>query len=193
VRSLNNWAKNGFNSLPSPLPISEEDLELFCDWIESAELFQFYWHYKRFVGTSFSASRVDHAATAADAVGFANICEMIVNQALVERGVNVRGKTLADKLASLFGAKDREHIAQHLKDLSHLTRTGKTHSLLRRLAQIRRVTRGGSYNFAVRTLLELVVIRNEGTHLGLSHIEPARIMEMIEAMSMATLLIWRVR
>lgn len=193
VRSLNNWAQNGLNGLPAPFPVSEKDLELFCDWLENAGLFHFYWHYKRFIDTSFSTSRVDHAATAADAVSFANICEMIANQTLTERGVNVREKTLGEKLASLFGAKNREHIAQHLKDLSGLTRTGKKHSLLQRLAQIRRVKRGGKYNFAIRTLLELVVIRNEGTHLGLSHIEPERIMEMIESMSMAGLLIWRIR
>lgn len=193
VRSLNNWTANGFNKLPAPFPVLEEDLESYCDWLEQAGLFQFYWHYKRLVDTGFSNSRVDHAATAADAVSFANICEMIANRSLTERGVNVREKTLAGKLNSLFGSTHGPHVAEHLKDLANLTRTGKKHSLLQRLAQIRRVKRGGTYNFAVRTLLELVVIRNEGTHLGLSHIEPERIMTMIESMSMASLLIWRIR
>lgn len=193
VRSLQNWVQRDFNKLPAPFPVSDNDLESFCDWLESAGLYQFYWQYKRFSDTSFSTSRIDRAATAADAVSFANICEMIANHALAERGVIVREKTLGEKLGSLFGAKGPRQIAQSLKDSSKLTRTDKKHSLLQRLAQIQRIKRGGDYNFAIRTLLELLVIRNEGTHLGLSHIEPDRIMEMIESISLASLLIWRIR
>ena len=73
-----------------------------------------------------------------------------------------------------------------------LTSTNKQ-SLSQRLAQIARIKAGGPYNLAVRTLLSLWVIRNEGAHLGLLNFDQVKIIEMIRILSLASLLLWKAR
>lgn len=52
---------------------------------------------------------------------------------------------------------------------------------------------GVFFDVFFRALLGLSVIRNEGAHLGLLRYDRATIVEMIESMAMASLMIWRAR
>jgi hypothetical protein len=73
-----------------------------------------------------------------------------------------------------------------------LTNTNRQ-SLPRRLAQIARINAGGPHSPVLRALLSLWVIRNEGAHLGLLQFDPARIVEMIRILSLASLMLWKAR
>lgn len=190
IRSLQRWANVHLSGLPPPFPVNETDLEEFCDWLEGAGLYQYYWHFKRLVDIGKNDGGIHRAGTAAEAVGFANICEMIANRALEDRGERARGRTLGRKIRILFGPRGPIDLTRHLDRHQRLTSTGQQ-SLAQRRAQIQRLRRGGNYASVVRSVLDLWVIRNEGAHLGLLRYERAEIVGMIESMSMASLVIWR--
>lgn len=192
IRSLKNWADQCLNSLPSPFPVNETDLGEFCDWLEDAGLHQYYWHFKRVVDTGIYDGPVERAATAAEAVGFANLCEMIANKALEDRGYTARGNTLGRKLNSLFGSNGPIDLNPYFGRFSKLTNT-KKRSLAQRMAQIDRIRQGGAHAPVLRALLQMWVIRNEGSHLGLLRYDRAKIIKMIETMALASLMIWRAR
>ena len=76
--------------------------------------------------------------------------------------------------------------------LYHLTRTNRS-TLNRRLAQIGRIKQGGPFAPILRALLKLVVIRNEGSHLGLGGLDRKAIYGLLEALVQASILIWMAR
>ena len=195
VRSLSNWARQNLNSLPSPFPVTDADLRDFCDWLEVAGLHQYYWHFRRLVDIGQYDDPVDRAATAAEAVGFANLCEMIANKALENRGETevARKKTLSPKLGTLFNSNGPVDLTAEFRRFKNLTQT-REQSVAQRLAQIDRIRRsGGNYAPVIRVLLKLLAIRNEGSHLGLLRYDRVKIIRMVEALSLASLMIWRAR
>ena len=117
---------------------------------------------------------------------------MIANRALEDRGETVRGKTLGPKLKNLFGPRGQVDFTTYFNRYGRLTST-RDQSLAKRRSQIRRLKQGGVYAPVLRAVLDLWVIRNEGSHLGLLRYDRVDIIEMIESMSMASIMIWRVR
>lgn len=192
IRSLIPWAKEHLDRLPVPFPTTETEIAEFCDWLERKGLYQYYWHFNRLVDLGIHDRPVERAATAAEAVGFGNLCEMIANQILVDRGELPRGKTLAPKLRRLFGSSGPVDLTPYFERYRNLTNT-RTQSLAQRLAQLDRIGRGGQYTSIARSLLKLIVIRNEGAHLGLLRYNRIRIIAIIETMAVAALLMWKVR
>jgi hypothetical protein len=61
------------------------------------------------------------------------------------------------------------------------------------IAQIDRLKKGGADAAVARAALKLVVIRNEGTHLGLRDFDRRAIYKLLEALIQATLIIWKAR
>ena len=153
---------------------------------------QFYWHFRRLVDLQNSEDPVNHAASSAEVVSFATLCGMIANEVMRDQGHQPRGNTLAHKLKPIFSEFGPVHIKPMLDRYKKLTNTN-SQTLPRRLAQIARITAGGSHNSTLRVLLSLLAIRNEGAHLGLLHFDQVRIMELIRTLSLANLLLWKSR
>ena len=191
VSSLKRWADGTLSSLPSPFPVSEEELHDFCDWLERKGLYQYYWHFRRILDLKNRDDPVHRAATAAEVVGFATLCEMIANEVLRDQGREPRGNSLSWKLKELFNTEGPVDLCPLFKRHHKLTST-KRQSLPRRLAQIARIAAGGSHNPVLRAMLSLWVIRNEGAHLGLLHFDQTKIIDMIRILSLASLMLWKV-
>ncbi|HNP29100.1 MAG TPA: hypothetical protein PKK23_08655 [Nitrospirales bacterium] len=191
-RSLKNWAATSRNELPSPLLVTDVDIDSFCNWLEKTGLYQYYWHFSRFSDIHRNDSPIYRAAAAAETVAFANLVELIANEAYKERGFNARGNTLWFKLRQLFDSSGPTNLFKLLKRYQALTNTNKS-TLKIRLAQIDRIQRGGSVSPVLRAFLKLLVIRNEGSHLGLNRFDRITILDMLETMSMASLMIWKAR
>lgn len=192
IRSLKRWADESLASLPSPFPVSEAELNDFCDWLEDRGLYQYYWHFRRLVDLQNSDDPVYHAASSAEVVGFATLCEMIANEVLRDQGREPRGDTLPRKLKKIFNTNGPIDLGAMFDRYYKLTNTNRQ-SLPRRLAQIARINAGGLHSPVLRALLSLWVIRNEGAHLGLHQFEPARIVEMIRILALASLMLWKAR
>lgn len=192
IRSLRNWAAAHFAGLPAPFDISESDIELFCDWLEASGLYQYYWHFMRFLELDRRHDDIHAAAAAAETVAFANLVEIIANTAFEERYGTARGHTLAFKLRSLFGPSGPVDLDHLLREFKGLTRTNNS-TLRIRLAQINRIRQGGHHSPILRVLLKLTVIRNEGSHIGLKGYDRVAILNMLETMAIASLLIWKTR
>ena len=192
VRSLKPWADESLASLPSPFSVAEAELNDFCDWLESRDLYQYYWHFRRLVDLQNRDDPIHHSASAAEVVGLATLCEMIANEVLRDRGHEPRGNTLSHKLKMLFGTNGPVDLCPMFARYNRLTNT-TTQSLSRRLSQIERIRAGGPHNQILRALLSLSVIRNEGAHLGLIQFDQIRIKEMIRVLSLASLMLWKAR
>lgn len=201
IRSLKCWADEFLASLPSPFPVSEAELNDFCDWLESRGLYQFYWHFRRFVDLQNSDDPVHRAASSAEVVGLATLCELIANEVMIDRGLTPRGKILAPKLRAIFDHTGPVDLSDRLLSrgntglryrLGHLANTNNQ-SLPQRLAQIERVRAGGSHSPVLRAMLSFMAVRNEGAHLGLLHFDEVRIIEMIRILALASLLLWKAR
>lgn len=201
VRSLKRWADEFLASLPSPFPVTEAELNDFCDWLEDRGLYQYYWHFRRLVDLQDSDDPIHHAASSAEVVGLATLCELIANEVMIDRGLTPRGNTLAPKLQAIFDHGGPVDLREHLRNrgntglklrLGHLANTSNQ-SLLQRLAQIERIRAGGQYSPVLRAMLSFMAIRNEGAHLGLLHFNHARTIEMIRVLSLASLMLWKAR
>ena len=191
VSSLKRWADETLSSLPSPFPVSEEELHDFCDWLERKGLYQYYWHFRRILDLQKRDDPVHRAATAAEVVGFATLCEMIANEVLRDQGREPRGNVLSWKLKEIFNTEGPVDFCLLIDRYYKLTKTERQ-SLPRRLAQIARITAGGPHNPVLRAMLSLWVIRNEGAHLGLLHFDQTKIFDMIRILSLASLMLWKV-
>lgn len=83
-------------------------------------------------------------------------------------------------------------IVKLIKEHKKLTSTGNS-TLKARIAQIDRLKKGGTDAPVVRAVLKLVVMRNEGSHLGLQSFDRQGIVTLLEALIQATLTIWKAR
>lgn len=201
IRSLTGWADVELGALPVPFPISEVELNEFCDWLEARSLFQYYWHFRRLIDLRRRDDPVYRAASTAEVASFATLCEMIANEVMKDRGIPYRGQTLGPKLRQIFDHQGPADLNEYFlprkkayqrKRFGHLTSTNKQ-TLPQRLSQIKRVKAGGTYSPVIRTLLAFMVIRNEGAHLGLLRFDHGEVIEMIRTLSMASLIIWKAR
>ena len=190
-RSLKSWILPSMASLPAPFAVTDQDITEFCDWIEQKSLFQLYWHFKRLLDLGFGDAPIARSATAAEAVSFANTVELMANAVLEGRGHPPRGSTLAPKVQNIVGATSPT-LTKLLQQFIGLTRTNKS-TLKQRLAQIDQIRQGGALAPVARMLLKLLVIRNEGSHLGLTGLDRRAIYELLGALVQASLLIWKAR
>lgn len=190
-RSLKGWIVPSMTSLPPPFSISDQDIVDFCDWIEQNGLFQLYWHFKRLMDIGRSDDSISRSATAAEAVGFANTVELLVNAVLAGRKQSARGHTLLPKIKTILSTGSPQ-LVQLIDQHKKLTHTNKS-TLKTRIAQIDRLKKGGAHAPVMRAILKLVVIRNEGSHLGLTGFDREAIYALLEALIRATLIIWKAR
>lgn len=190
-RSLKSWMLPSMTGLPSPFTISEHDIAVFCNWLEQKELYQLYWHFKRLLDLGFSDASIARSAVATEAVSYANTIELLANAILEERGQIPRGSTLMPKVRRIISSASPD-LEQLLLRFKHLTRTDNS-TLGRRLAQIDRIRKGGPLSPVLRKMLKLLVIRNEGSHLGLGGLDREHIYALLEALVQASLLIWKAK
>lgn len=130
-------------------------------------------------------------ATATEAVGFANTVELLVSTVIAGRKRSPRGHTLWPKIKSIL-ATGSPQLVQLIDEHKKPTHTN-TSTLKARIAQIDRLKKGGEHAPVVRAILKLVVIRNEGSHLGPKGFDRQAIYDLLEALIRATLIIWRAR
>ena len=192
ILSLKKWVDKELASLPAPFPVSETELNEFCDWLEEKGLYQFYWHFRRIVDLKRRNDPVHRAASTSEVVGFCTLCEMIANEVMIDRNLVPRGSTLRPKLQKIFSSQSPVDLSQQIYRFRKLTNTG-SQSLPRRLAQIRRIKAAGAHTPILCALLSLLAIRNEGAHLGLRHFDHVKVIEMIRILSIASLTIWKAR
>jgi hypothetical protein len=190
-RSLKSWIVPSMLSLPPHFSVLDQDVAAFCEWIGQQGLLQLYWHFKRMIDIGHSEDSISQSATAAEVVGFANTVELVVNAVLVGRKQSPRGHTLLPKIKSIF-LTGSPQLVQLIDQHKKLTQTNNS-TLKARIAQIDRVKKGGADAPVVRAILKLVVIRNEGSHLGLRNLDRQGIYALLEALICATLIIWKVR
>lgn len=190
-RSLRGWILPSMASLPPPFTASDTDIVSFCDWLEEKGLLQLYWHFKRLADLGMGDGPIARSATAAEVVGYANTVELMANAIIENRGTPPRGRTLPVKVREIVSPAAPSLIPL-LIQFKDLTRT-ETSTLRRRLAQIDRIRQGGSHDPVLRVLLKLIVIRNEGSHLGLSGFDRPAIYSLLESLVQASLLLWKVR
>jgi hypothetical protein len=189
-RSLLRWAQS-LSSLPTPFVVAESDISAFCTWLEQSGLYQLYWHFRRFADLRFDDEQVSLVAAASEVTSYANTVELMANAIIEGRGGVARGHTLAVKVREIVKSAEPS-LEQLLIDHKHLTKTEKS-TLGRRLAQIDRLRRGGPHAPIVRALLKLIVIRNEGSHLGLAGFEHQKVYALLDALVQASLLLWKAR
>ncbi len=79
-------------------------------------------------------------------------------------------------------------IGQHKK----LTHTENS-TLKARIAQIDHIKKDAADAPILHAILKLVVVRNEGSHLGLNGFDRRVIPELLETLIRATLIIWKAR
>lgn len=192
IRSLKGWADDALTALPTPFPVTETELNEFCNWLEERGLFQYYWHFRRLVDLQRRDDPVHRAASTAEVVGFATLCEMIANEVMIDRRLTPRGTTLFPKLRKLFDANGPIDLNPLFNRFGELVNT-KSQSLSRRLAQIARITRSGPYSPILRAVLSTMAIRNEGAHLGLRHFDHVKVIDMIRILAITSLMIWKAR
>lgn len=190
-RSLKSWIVPSMAGLPPSFAVSEQDVEHFCTWIEEQGLLQLYWHFKRLIDIGRADDSISRSATAAEAVGFANTAELLVNAVIFGRKQSPRGQSLLPKIKSILAAGSPQ-IVKLIDEHRKLTHTS-TSTLKARIAQIDRLKKGGADAPVVRAILKLVVIRNEGSHLGLQSFDRQAIYDLLEALIRAALIIWKAR
>jgi len=190
-RSLSSWVLPSMQTLPAPFTASEQDITDFCAWLEQQGLFQLYWHFKRLVDIGRSDHPIALAATASEVISYANTVELMVNAIIQARGQTPRGQTLRPKMLATLNTS-APALVPLLKDFKHLTHTNNS-TLRRRIAQIDRIRRGGALSPVLRLLLKLIVIRNEGTHLGLAGFDRAGIYDLLKSLVQASIIIWKAR
>lgn len=192
-RSLKRWIIPSMVDLPPPYAVSDIDIEEFCEWIEKNGLIQLYWHFKRLLDIGFADHAIARSATAVEAVAFANTAELLANAIIKARKQVPRGMTLSSKVEIILGKLSPSLVAL-LKDKEHRKLTNTRKSTLRtRIAQIGRLSKGGTDVPLLRALLKLIVIRNEGSHLGLTGFDRQAVYELLEALIRATLILWKSR
>lgn len=189
-RSLKRWAED-LAGQPAPFPYDDTELNAFCDWLEERGLYQYYWHFRRLVDLR-RDDPVHRAASTAEVVNFASLCEMIANEAMTDRGMQPRGKVLFQKLRGLFNPHGPVDLNDLFNQFGKLAST-KSQTLPQRLSQIAQIKAGGAHNVVLRSMLSLMVIRNEGSHLGLLRFDKSKVAELIRILAMASLLIWKAR
>ncbi|MGE0683495.1 MAG: hypothetical protein AB7P69_21665 [Candidatus Binatia bacterium] len=190
-RSLKSWIVPSMASLPPPFSVSGQDVVNFCEWIEQHGLLQLYWHFKRLLDIGFADHAIARSAIAAEAVAFANTAEVLANDIMRGRKQVPRGEVLSSKVKFILGNGSPSLVAL-LEKHGKLTRTKKS-TLKTRVAQIDHLKKGGANAPVLRALLKLIVIRNEGSHLGLSGFDRKEIYDLLEAMIRATLILWKSR
>jgi hypothetical protein len=191
-RSLESWMLPSMTRLPAPFKITKQDIADFCDWLEQEKLYQLYWHFRRLVDIGLSDSSIARTAIAGEVVSFTNTVELMVNAIVESRGRSARSHTLMPKMRDFIINPNVPQLTQLLIDFKHLTNTNNS-TLKRRLAQIDQIKRGVNLAPVLRVLLKLVVIRNEGSHLGLTNFNRSEIYTLLESLIQASLLIWKIR
>lgn len=191
--SLANWVVPATSGLGTTYLVSREDVSEFCRWLESKELYQLYWHFRRLLDLQAQDSPEVRTANASEAVSFANTIELLANTVIEELGQSARQPhlTLMSKLYVIV-KKRAAHLEPMLIQHKKLTRTARG-TLDQCLTAIDAVTTGGDEAPVVRAFLKLVAIRNEGSHLGLVHLNRKAIYATLSALSLASLLIWKLR
>ena len=192
IRSLKYWRDSEMTSLPAPFPFSDQELGEFCDWLEAKGLYQYYWHFRRLMDVQRRDDPIHRSASTSEVVGFATLCEMIVNEVLKEHGRLPRGNTLVPKLDMLFNSSGPADLTQLLARYKNL-RSTNSQTLPQRLAQIARIKRHGAISPVLRIMLSFIVIRNEGAHLGLLRFDHAKVIDLLRILSLASLMIWKAR
>lgn len=190
-RSLKSWMIPSMAGLPPSYSVSEKDIKEFCVWIEKNGLFQLYWHFKRLLDIGFADHIIARSAIAAETVAFANTAEFLANAIMRGRKQVPRGETLFPKVKFILGNSSPSLVAL-LGKHGNLTSTRKS-TLKTRIAQIDRLKKGGANAPVLRAILKLIVIRNEGSHLGLRGFSRQSIYELLEALLRATLILWKSR
>ncbi len=190
-RSLRRWIVPSTALLPPPYAVSEQDVSDFCDWLEQHGLYQLYWHFKRLLDLGLSDAPITETAVASEVVSYANTAELLANAILEDRGHPPRGKTLGPKVKLIITARD-PMLLQRFQRFIGLTDT-RNSTLNRRLAQIDLIKQGGALAVVLRVLLKLIVIRNEGSHLGLQDLDRKAMYQLLEALVQATFFMWALR
>lgn len=190
-RSLQNWVLPSMSALPPPFTVSAPDITTFCDWLEAEGLYQLYWHFKRLLDIGLSDGPAARTAIATEVVSYANTVELMANAILNGHGHQARGFTLGKK-TRLIVQPHAPQLIPLLNKFSKLTKTDRS-TLRLRLAQINRIKKGGRAAPVVRGLLKLIVIRNEGSHLGLGELDREAIYELLESLVEASLILWKVK
>lgn len=192
MRSLKPWVDKAFSTLPSVFSFSESDINNFFDWLEERGLYNFFWHYHRLSELADRDGPVERAASSSEVASFATLVEMIANEAVIDRGGVPRGGSLNSKLRILFNEHSAFDVQPYFNTFKNLMMT-KNFTLAQQLAKIARITKGGVHNPIVKTLMGTVTIRNEGAHLGLLKYDRVKNIELFQTLTLATLLIWKVR
>lgn len=190
-RSLKNMVMSELKDASAPFTVYEKDVSAFCDWLEAHELFHLYWHFKRLVDLGFSDGPLSRTAVAAEAVGFANTVELMANAIIEERGDSARTKkSLPKKIMTILKSMCPEMV-QSVNQHTNLTGTGKK-GLRERLAEIDNIN-PPTHPHATRSTLKLIVIRNEGSHLGLGNFERHELFSLIGDLVRASVVLWKAR
>ncbi len=187
-RSLRRWMLPSMAASPPPFAVSAQDVAAFCDWLEKEGLFQFYWHFRRLLDIGFTDTPIARTAIASEVVSYANSVELLANAILLSRGKSPRNKTLGEKVPKIVVCSAPK-LAEALRGLRELTRTNKS-TLKRQLARINRIKEGGPHAPVLRIFLRLIVIRNEGSHLGLRDFDRKAIYALLESLVQASMLLW---
>jgi hypothetical protein len=166
--------------------IDEAVLHDFASWLESTHLFEVLFHYENLAKLNARPDFVARVGYAKEAVALATTVEHAVN-ALASEHVQVRGMTLLPKLLALWRGSPR--VREILEKHRGLTSTHHA-SLEEQWTAIDAIVGGSGPVAVAKFLLRTVLIRNEGSHLGLAALPPHRVREVVGVLFDVIFLCW---
>jgi hypothetical protein len=153
------------------------DIEDLLAWLDRHGERKLHLHIEAVLERQFSDDPVDRAALAKEAEGLASTFEHLVNILLTDGGLNPVGKTLIPKLLLLWvGVPDVQRIIQAN---TKLTKTKPPYTTAAQWDAIDGLARLGPTGEIAKTLLKIVLLRNDGLHNSMASWDGERLLDTV--------------
>jgi hypothetical protein len=188
-RSLKKWIRPTMICLqPIGHDVSEAECDELLEWLVVQDLFDVLWFFSRLTELGHSEDLITTAGLRMEVVAFASSIEHLLNYL-----GDLRQATWPSKPGLMFKTKwlweDVSDVVDALKAHHSLTQTQPDLPTQRTL--IGQLESAGRYNEVTRTLLQTVLIRNQGAHLSFRGLSRDEVFQLVEVLLRSTALTWK--
>ena len=187
TRSLPSWVLPSLSVLaPVSLAPSAADCHVFADWLAAQGLLQFFFPLEQLADLHKLDHRLKQLALAKSVESMSSTIEHMLN-AVMQKGNATPVATLKPKMNSVWGNVPAI-VADFKTYWDQLAKTFPGFS--KQQTAIRALALGHPYEQVVRVMLEVGLIRNQGTHVGYPMLGEDDLRECMGTLVQAALLIW---